>query len=679
MKVKTDYTLKVFPIILFAVGIIMMFAQWITGVNLTMVVGLVYCCLMSLAIAIGVIFMKKLYMWIVGGYAAAFFGIITYLIFRGADAGFGAFSTGLAGFSTADHPLFTGEGNFFTRLLGNFLIALPVITAIVLLVVFAAKITKRFTFQRIITGIMSVVLMGTTVLFVLTTNLRTEPKTQRMWEGQDEYLKNMDKNATRESKPNVLFILMDDLGYGDVSANGSIYETPNIDSIAENGVNFENFYSSYSVCSPARFAALTGRYPYRGYADNVMYPTISTFSPFAQTRIFNSIEMGNNCDGMLGDEITIAEAFQSAGYKTGAFGKWHLGDYGEYLPTNQGFDYFYGSHHVNDMVPFYHAIEENGEYEIVKGTDQLKDQKDATKWIHQEITSWITNVAQSSDDQPFFAYYATPWPHAPVFVGDEFKGETGMGTYADCVTEFDYYLGQLFDTMEDLGILDDTIIIFTSDNGPALEGSTAELRGGKYLAYEGGQKVPFFIRWDNSDGLVPKGEKRTQTSTLVDLFPTLAEMCSLTGNSGTTDNYMPFDREIDGVSMVPVLENDTPVHTKEHPILHMKREKIKALQYTVPTADILSQEEYSDYKYPVLTDNDYVTFKYFRKMQNDNPAFFDKNRKNWLHILTDDAGENYNRSKVFPTVADEMNGEIDNWTKKFKENRRGINEEYYNR
>lgn len=679
MKVKTDYALKVFPIILFAVGIIMMLAQWITGVNLTMVVGLVYCCLMSLAIAIGVIFMKKLYMWIVGGYAAAFFGIITYLIFRGADAGFGAFSTGLAGFSTADHPLFTGEGNFFTRLLGNFLIALPVITAIVLLVVFAAKITKKFTFQRIITGIMSVVLMGTTVLFVLTTNLRTEPKTQRMWEGQDEYLKNMDKNATRESKPNVLFILMDDLGYGDVSVNGSIYETPNIDSIAENGVNFENFYSSYSVCSPARFAALTGRYPYRGYADNVMYPTISTFSPFAQTRIFNSIEMGNNCDGMLGDEITIAEAFQSAGYKTGAFGKWHLGDYGEYLPTNQGFDYFYGSHHVNDMVPFYHATEENGEYEIVKGTDQLKDQKDATKWIHQEITSWITDVAQSSDDQPFFAYYATPWPHAPVFVGDEFKGETGMGTYVDCVTEFDYYLGQLFDTMEDLGILDDTIIIFTSDNGPALEGSTAELRGGKYLAYEGGQKVPFFIRWDNSDGLVPKGEKRSQTSTLVDLFPTLVEMCSLTGNSGTTDNYMPFDREIDGVSMVPVLENDTPVHTKEHPILHMKREKIKALQYTVPTADILSQEEYSDYKYPVLTDNDYVTFKYFRKMQNDNPAFFDKNRKNWLHILTDDAGENYNRSKVFPTVADEMNGEIDNWTKKFKENRRGINEEYYNR
>ena len=107
--------------------------------------------------------------------------------------------------------------------------------------------------------------------------------------------------------------------------NGAIYDTPNMDSIGENGLNFENFYSGYSVCSPARFAALTGRYPYRGYADNVIYPTQSTFSPFAQTRVYNSFEMGNNVDGMMGDEITIAEVFQQAGYATGAFGKWHLG------------------------------------------------------------------------------------------------------------------------------------------------------------------------------------------------------------------------------------------------------------------------------------------------------------------------------------------------------------------
>lgn len=217
--------------------------------------------------------------------------------------------------------------------------------------------------------------MGTTVLFVFTMNLRTKPNTVRMWDGQDDYLNNVDANKTDSNAPNVLVVLMDDLGYGDISANGAIYDTPNIDRLVDEGAQFTNFYSSYSVCSPARFSALTGRYPYRGYADNVIYPTVNTFSPFAATRQFNSVEMGANADGMLGDEITIAEALHSAGYATGCFGKWHLGDYGEYLPTNQGFDYFYGSHHVNDMAPFYHVREENGEYEIVHGTDELKDQK----------------------------------------------------------------------------------------------------------------------------------------------------------------------------------------------------------------------------------------------------------------------------------------------------------------
>ena len=263
--------------------------------------------------------------------------------------------------------------------------------------------------------------------------------------------------------------------------NGAIYETPNIDSIGENGLSFENFYSSYSVCSPARFACLTGRYPYRGYADNVLFPTISTFKPFAATRLFNSFEMGNNVDGMLGDEITLAETLRKAGYNTGAFGKWHLGDYGEYLPTNQGFDYFYGSHHVNDMTHYYFVRETGGEYEIVHGADELKDQSKLTEYIHNELENWLVETTTNSDN-PFFIYYASPWPHAPLAVGEEFDGKTGMGTYVDCVTEFDAYLGKLFNKLEELGELENTIIIFSSDNGPALEGSVVELRGGIYLA-----------------------------------------------------------------------------------------------------------------------------------------------------------------------------------------------------
>lgn len=671
-RIELDREKKVFPIVMLVLGIAMFIAMWITRLNLVALICTIYCCITSAVIFLGLMIKKRLYLFTAIGYAVSFLGIISYAVIMGADAGFGAFTSGLAGFSSAEHPWLTGAGNFGTRLLGNLLIMLPSALALLAIILCVRFVVKKITSQRVLACVFSVVLMGTTVLFVFTMNLRTKPNTVRMWEGQDDYLNNVDANKTDSNAPNVLVVLMDDLGYGDISANGAIYDTPNIDRLVDEGAQFTNFYSSYSVCSPARFSALTGRYPYRGYADNVIYPTVNTFSPFAATRQFNSVEMGANADGMLGDEITIAEALHSAGYATGCFGKWHLGDYGEYLPTNQGFDYFYGSHHVNDMVPFYHVREENGEYEIVHGTDELKDQKNASKWIHEEINAWITDTVENTD-QPFFAYYTTPWPHAPVYVGDEFKGATGMGDYADCVTEFDYYLGQLFDTLERLGELDDTIIVFTSDNGPALQGSTNELRGGKYTAYEGGQKVPFMIRWGNNGGLFDAGSTYDEPATLVDLFPTIIDLCGITGNGGQA-HYLPQDRQIDGVSMLPIFETGEPIHTIDHPILHMKREKIKAIQYSVPTAELLSSEAYADYDYEILKNNDYVTFKYFRSMQNDNPAFFDKKRKDWLHILTDDTSESYNRTNVYPTIAEQMDNRIDEVMQEFKANRRGIAE-----
>lgn len=671
-RIELDREKKVFPIVMLVLGIAMFIAMWITRLNLVALICTIYCCITSAVIFLGLMIKKRLYLFTAIGYAVSFLGIISYAVIMGADAGFGAFTSGLAGFSSAEHPWLTGAGNFGTRLLGNLLIMLPSALALLAIILCVRFVVKKITLQRVLACVFSVVLMGTTVLFVFTMNLRTKPNTVRMWEGQDDYLNNVDANKTDSNAPNVLVVLMDDLGYGDISANGAIYDTPNIDRLVDEGAQFTNFYSSYSVCSPARFSALTGRYPYRGYADNVIYPTVNTFSPFAATRQFNSVEMGANADGMLGDEITIAEALHSAGYATGCFGKWHLGDYGEYLPTNQGFDYFYGSHHVNDMVPFYHVREENGEYEIVHGTDELKDQKNASKWIHEEINAWITDTVENTD-QPFFAYYTTPWPHAPVYVGDEFKGATGMGDYADCVTEFDYYLGQLFDTLERLGELDDTIIVFTSDNGPALQGSTNELRGGKYTAYEGGQKVPLMIRWGNNGGLFDAGSTYDEPATLVDLFPTIIDLCGITGNGGQA-HYLPQDRQIDGVSMLPIFETGEPIHTIDHPILHMKREKIKAIQYSVPTAELLSSEAYADYDYEILKNNDYVTFKYFRSMQNDNPAFFDKKRKDWLHILTDDTSESYNRTNVYPTIAEQMDNRIDEVMQEFKANRRGIAE-----
>lgn len=669
-KYTVDSKIKVLPMISLIIGIGLFIAQLVTRLNMVAVICVGYMCVMSAIILVGLIAKKKVYLHMLLGYASAALAVFLFHVIFGADAGFGAFTSGLAGWTASEHTLSTGAGNFFTRLLGNLLLTLPLALSLFGLYMISRKSFKKIKLKGALSFVMSILLVATSVIYVLTMNMRTRPVTERMWDGQDEYLKGVDKKQTKG--PNVIVILTDDLGWGDVSLNGSIFDTPNIDSIGENGLNFDNFYSSYSVCSPARFALMTGRYPYRGYADNVIYPTVQSIVPFAQTRVFNSVELGANVDGMLGDEITMAEVFKAAGYNTGIFGKWHLGDYGEYLPTNQGFDYFYGSHHVNDMNPFYHVREENGDYTIVRGTDELKDQSKATEYISDELISWVTNQVENSDE-PFLAYYTTPWPHAPIFVGNEFDGKTGMGQYVDCVTEFDASLGKLFAKLEELGVMEDTIIVFTSDNGPALQGSVGQLRGGKYLAYEGGQKVPFMIRWDNNGGLFEKGETRSQSATLVDLFPTLIDLCDITGNGGQT-SYLPADREIDGVSMLPVLKSDGVIHTEEHPILHMKREDIKAIQYTVSTESVKSRSEYADYDYPVLNDNEFITFKYFDKIQNDNSAFFDKYRKNWLHILTDDVGENYNRTTVYPTIADEMHARLDEIQKNFKENRRGITE-----
>ena len=670
-----DKSKKVFPLILMGIGIVLALALHIMRLNILAIVNVAYMCVVVGFMLLGLFIFKKLYIWNFITYAINGLALVLYHSIWGADAGFGAFMSGQTGWKSIENALTAGNNdfNFFIRFAGNILIILPCIIALLALFFVGKKQVEKKGAHVVVTSLISLLLAATSAFYVITLNLRVKPNVDRLWEGHDDYLKKVDKNT--ESKPNVLFILMDDLGWADVSINGGDFATPNIDSIGEEGINFDNFYSSYSVCSPARFSLMTGRYPFRGYADNVIYPTQQSTSKFASTRIFNSVEMGNNVDGMLGDEITIAEVFQNAGYNTGAFGKWHLGDYGEYLPTNQGFDYFYGSHHVNDMTPFYHVQEENGEYEIVHGVDEMfvdgkKDQSKLSEWIHGEITDWITDKVTNSDE-PFFAYYATPWPHGPVFAGDDFDGTTGMGTYVDCVTEFDHYLGELFNTLEELGVMDDTIIVFTSDNGPALEGSTGELRGGKYTAYEAGQKVPFMIKWTNNGGLWEAGSTRAQSSVLADIFPTLIDLCGITGNNGQ-EHYLPTDRIIDGVSMLPVLTKDTAIHTADHPILHMKRETLKAIQYTVPTSEVLSREEYKDYKYPVLLDNEFVTFKYFRKMQNDNPAFFDKTRKNWLFVLTDDVSESYNRTSTYPEIANEMNEKMDEIMNNFKSNRRGI-------
>lgn len=702
LSISMDMQKKVVPLLMFSIGALLMLLQWIIGLNIVVLIGAIYMIADSVLITLGVFVKKKLYLWNLAGYVAVSFGIALYFIFNGADAGWGAISTGATGFINTDNMLWQGEGNFWTRLAGNIIISGPAFLLILGMFLIVNKVKNdKGTLKFALTGTISVLLVGMSVLFVFTTNLRANPKVFDMSKGHDEYLSNIKQKDGKA--PNVLVVMMDDLGYGDTSYNARkagrepSFETPNIDRIAQEGLDFDNFYSTYSVCSPARFALMTGRYPYRGYADNVIFPTINTFVPFASTRVFNSIEMGANVDGMLSDEVTVAETFKAAGYDTGCFGKWHLGDYGEYLPTNQGFDYFYGSHHVNDMTPFYHVKETNQKYEIVKGVKDL-DQSHASKLIHDETNAWIEDKLQN--DKNFFAYYATPWPHAPLYAGYDFQGSTGAGLYADCVTEFDYYLGQLFATLEKYDAMDDTIIVFTSDNGPALQGSTNEMRGGKYSPYDAGQKLPFYIRWGNnpafSSGVDGEAKTIEATATLADVYPTLVEACGIESKDGTA-NYMPsmVDRTIDGISMMPLIDGSKKfIHDKDHPILHMKRGAIKAIQYSMTREEVLdSVKGYTqsgnhkvqtgneaDYaEMPFIKNNEVLNWKYIKQYRNDNPEFPDKVRRNWLICLTDDTSESYQRADVFPDLAKQYNASLDEWSKKFKENRRAINKAYYNK
>lgn len=726
--------------VLNVVAVLLMLTQWIAGLNIITLVNLVFLCVVSLVLFIGIVFGKRLNLRMLFAYFIPLFAIASFYVIAGADAGWGALSSGKEGFVNTANALWQGEGNFFTRLIGNTLIILPCSAMAVLLGTIAYKFVHKKGI-RCIASFLSAGLMLTSVALVFMTNLRAKPQAFDLSQGEDEYLKALNdyykNNPSTSERPNVLVILMDDMGYGDTSLNGNtVFSTPTFDYIGEEGLNFENFYASYSVCSPSRFALMTGRYPYRGYADNVLYPTVNTTLPVGTTRVYNSFEMGANCDGMLGDEITIAEVFKNAGYATGAFGKWHLGDYGEYLPTNQGFDYFYGSHYVNDMTPFYYVEESDGQYEIFNDGTSI-DQKNLTSYCHESISGWIDAVVSGkqtasgdkySENTPFFAYYATPWPHAPLYGGKlaekpEYvynedthqweltgntvlvgQGSTGVGIYADVITEFDYYLSELFYNMQQSGVLDNTVIMFTSDNGPALQGSTDDLRGGKYTAYEGGQKVPFYMRWGNNE-YMSGGSKVEAQATLVDIFPTLIELCGINGQiaDNTYENMMPFDREIDGVSMnslyIPDAEGNLAsyIHGIDRPILYMKSENIKSVSYAMTKEYALDKIVGQNIKvisntgksetyvmtedmannYDFIRDNDILVWKYFRSMQNDNPAFFNLTRKNWLICLTDDESESYQRADIFPAIAAELKAVTLEWQSKLAKNRRGVNTAYY--
>ena len=308
---------------------------------------------------------------------------------------------------------------------------------------------------------------------------------------------------------------MDDMAYADISAYSYKYaeqpstiDTPNIDSIAENGVMMDNFYAASPVCSPSRFSMLTGRYSSRGYLDNVVFPTVVDSDPWSPTHFFGPYQFLNNVDGILGDEITFAEVLQASGYDTYLIGKWNLGDYGEYLPTEQGFDYFYGSYYVNDMTPYNwrarHGRGLSRRRVARRGEDACRKSRsiDVDGDVHRRVAVLDRGFGQKRQRVLHRLRDAVAALSDILEQQRQRAGRHVDDSYIDCIEEFDRELGRVLDYLRatpdevnDGTLYDNTVVIFTSDNGPGARGPAGALRGRKNTTFEGGMKVPLLVSY----------------------------------------------------------------------------------------------------------------------------------------------------------------------------------------
>jgi len=335
----------------------------------------------------------------------------------------------------------------------------------------------------------------------------------------EAYTQDKKKEEKRNKSPNIVLVLCDDLGYGDLSITGSnLIKTPNIDNMAKEGVQFTNFYSSASVCTPSRAGLLTGRYPIRTGLD------IGVITPACEY-------------GLPQEEITIGEALKDLGYRTAIIGKWHLGHTEDFWPTKQGFDYYYGLPYSNDMRPL----------ALYQGTKKIEEPVNQST-LTERYTKQAIHFIKENKDRPFFVFLSHTSPHIPLYTSRRFTGISEAGLYGDVVETIDWSMGELLATLKRMGIDDKTLVIFTSDNGPWFEGSTNGSHGRKATAWEGGFHVPFIARWP---GHIPKGKTSDAISMNIDLFPTLVELAG---------GQIQANHPIDGRNMWPLLQggNESP-------------------------------------------------------------------------------------------------------------------------
>ncbi|MEK6548205.1 MAG: sulfatase [Bacteroidota bacterium] len=428
-----------------------------------------------------------------------------------------------------------------------------------------------------------------------------------------------------QNKPNVVLIMMDDLGYGDLSCYGaSEYATPQIDQMAKNGVRFTHFLSAQAVCSASRAGLLTGCYPNRIGISGALFP--------------------NSKIGINASEETIAELLHSNGYVTGMFGKWHLGDRKDFLPMQHGFDEYVGIPYSNDMWP----VDYDGQKAIApsnksrfpllplirnnepeKYIETLDDQAQLIQILTKESVQFI----EKNKSKPFFLYLPHPMPHVPINASKDFRGKSKQGLFGDVMMEMDWSVGEILATLKKHMLEKNTIVIFTSDNGPWQNfgnhaGSTGGLREAKGSSFEGGQRVPFIVQWK---GHLPEGKVQAGLASNIDLLPTI---CAL------TQSPLP-QKKIDGVNIQRLMEGSQTAEPRKSFYYYYRTNNLEAVR---------KGNWKLVFAHPGRTHEGFLPGKdgYPGKL-NEDFAF-----NQGLYDLRRDPGERYDVSAMYPEIVAEL-------------------------
>ena len=372
-----------------------------------------------------------------------------------------------------------------------------------------------------------------------------------------------DQHIGAAASPNVVIIFMDDMGYGDIEPNGAQpYHTPHLNSLAAEGMRFTQFYAAQAVCSASRSGLLTGCYPTRIGINGALVP-------------WSKIALNPN-------EETIAELLKKKGYATGMVGKWHLGCKEPFLPLQNGFDEYFGLPYSNDMWPIHYdgkPITDTANHRIkypplplmegnktIEHLQTLNQQTTLTERYTQKAVKFITD----NKNQRFFLYLAHSMPHVPLAAGKKFAGKSGSGLYGDVMEEIDWSVGEIMKTLEQQGLKKNTLIIFSSDNGPWITygnhaGSTGGLREGKGTHWDGGLKVPCIMSYP---GIIPQGTICNKLASTIDVLPTLAALCKA-----------PIPKnKIDGVNLLPILKGNVQASARPNFVYYYDLNNLKAVR-----------------------------------------------------------------------------------------------------